>query len=91
VTPLRVSVDRGETTYEATIRWSGSYAKATRLDPEEFPEPAIDEAWRDGVKLRPDFLPDDVTEEILDRATDPDMRDYPASACDAGTCGHCRC
>lgn len=62
--------DDGETTFEATIRWHGHYHRATHLDPAEYPEPEIDEAWRvsgDGhrVKLRPENLPEDVTEEIL--------------------------
>lgn len=63
----RITVIRegGEVAFEATVRWPSN---------DEAPE--IDEAWRispDGfaVKLRPENLPDDVYDEIVLLAQDP--------------------
>jgi hypothetical protein len=67
----RITVVRegGEVAFEATVRWPSA---------DEAPE--IDECWRvspDGytVKLRPENLPDDVADEILLIAQEPDGRE----------------
>lgn len=83
------------TEWEATIRWTGTRSKATHLDPEEWPTPEIDRAWRNGAAMSdPNLIPEDVTDEILRRAVDPEYgfgTDEPTNACDAGACGHERC
>ena len=65
-----VSVNRGDVSYEAAIRWTGRYYPASRLSPEEWPDPSIDKCWVDGVPLLLIDMPDDVAEEILQAAFD---------------------
>jgi hypothetical protein len=71
-----VTRESGEVAYEATVRLVHPASKATHFDPAEPAEYEVDEVWRtvgDGpeVKLRPEFIPDDVTDEILLLASNP--------------------
>lgn len=62
-----VTVTRGdgadEHTYTLTMGWSGRYYPATRLSPEDWPDPFVKEALLDGVPIPPLDVPDDVVLE----------------------------
>ena len=74
MTRITVIREGGEIAYEATVR---------QPNPEEAPE--VDECWRisaDGfsVKLRPANLPDDVYDEIVLLAQDPNRAEAEPEA-----------
>lgn len=74
-----ITVARGDDEWEIVLRFEGSYHPATRNGPEEWPDPFVDHATRNGTVIRPDDVPEDVMEEAvaIDAESEPeDDREY---------------
>ena len=66
----RVTVTRGESEYEVAVRWTGSFSKATHLDPPEYPEAEPESATLNGKPVDLKAVPEDVLEEATAIASD---------------------
>jgi hypothetical protein len=79
-----VSIILGDVEYEAEVEWFGTYSRATRSSPEEFPEPLLVSCKRDGLDYPLDSLTVEAEEKLMARACDsaeededePDDRTY---------------
>ncbi|HEX7600665.1 MAG TPA: hypothetical protein VF316_03630 [Polyangiaceae bacterium] len=76
----RITVTRGVDQWELVIKYDGRYRPATRLDPEEWPDPYIAFAWFNGCPMAdPMDVPEDVILEAvaIDADYEPDEPDPP--------------
>ena len=65
-----VSIVLAGVEYEAEVEWFGTYSPATRLDPEEWPEPLLVSCKRDGLDYPLDSLTVEAEEKLMARACD---------------------
>ncbi len=73
--PSSVSIALDGVEYEAEVEWFGVYARATRLDPEEWPEPLLVSCKRDGEDYPLDSLTVQAEELLIKRAFDSTEED----------------
>ena len=75
--PSATTVARGDDEYDVRFRWVGRYWPATRLDPEEFPEPEVESVTLNGVPIAVDLVPEDVLDEAFAADHDPGEEPEP--------------
>lgn len=78
-----VTVCRGEKDeYEVRVKWTGSYSRATHLDPAEYPEAEVESAKLNDKPIDLKLVPEDVCDEAIAIASelpgdDPDDQPEP--------------